>query len=492
MEKLDALTPTIVLIVGTIINHVFKEDKELTIRDVMLMLSPTIPTVLPIIISIFKSFLTSFSEYLKTFSDGTKLDMLMEYMPSMNFTLWNKTVTKSEDVKKNNILLDDSISSIDVTVDIMFMQLLLSYIAKKNNNVHYDVDSEISMKINNSDELVETQIWKNIKIPYENMLLKIDNMELTFTDNDSELLLLGYSKKLLDDNKCKNYTRLTDFMDDMHTSKSAKDIINKFAVNARKHFGPTITFNPNSFEHKFVESIKSSCPNLDRIAFILELMLVDYFKTNIHIGGNTFASSLQQLSTKYKCVDICGTTIKTTELINTSSYGNMWNDISSLNTFKETTSALQNVPNGIAEWDKKLTSMINKPPGEMMGNNKSLTFYIGLEDEYAFDVDINKKFKEFIKLVRDSKLLHKTGEKIKIFNTKMEKKEMTHINPNPEYANYKEKKAILEKAEGEQKNLMTQELFHTPIPDETIITTTTKTMTTTTRGRERGRGRTDG
>ena len=52
MSRLQQLTPTLILVVSTLIDRMYKENKEITMRDFILILSPTIPTVMPILIGI--------------------------------------------------------------------------------------------------------------------------------------------------------------------------------------------------------------------------------------------------------------------------------------------------------------------------------------------------------------------------------------------------------------------------------------------------------
>jgi len=62
-EDFDSLKPTITLIVGSIVSHIWKDNKELTQTDLMLILSPMIPTLVPIIMSMFKSTCQYMYEY---------------------------------------------------------------------------------------------------------------------------------------------------------------------------------------------------------------------------------------------------------------------------------------------------------------------------------------------------------------------------------------------------------------------------------------------
>src|SRR5690242_18863937 len=59
MNQLDKLTPTLILICGSLINHVCKDHRPLTVNDMLLYLSPSIPTIIPIFIDMFKSFVAS-------------------------------------------------------------------------------------------------------------------------------------------------------------------------------------------------------------------------------------------------------------------------------------------------------------------------------------------------------------------------------------------------------------------------------------------------
>ena len=470
MEQINSLTPTMVLIAGTIINHVFKEDKELTIKDIMLMLSPTIPTVLPIIISIITKLCINLYEFLKTFSDGTKLDIMMECIPALWFSSNDNII---ENTSPMNLLKENSISEIEIIVDAMFMQLLVYYISKKNNDASYDIDNEIHMKIQNSDELVETQIWKNIRIPHDNLYLRIDNIEITFVDNDEEIILQSYKKKVLDVAKYKNYTRLTDFIINLET----KTVIKTLADSGKKYLSSDkLKFQSNSYEYKLLNCLKKTCPKLNKELFILEFMVIDYYNSRVK-GGSCIANLIQSLQEKTHNINLFGTNIYSESIIPSASYGNLWGDIPSIPCFSSELSKIKS-NNEISSWEVSIKTELNKcSTGVSSEKSESLTFYINKKSESK--KNINTVFKEFITKIRNIKLMHKNGEKIKVFNTKIEKKEIVSVKSNPEYINYKEKKSLLDKAENEQKTNIIMELFNTPIPEEYISEKSIKSTVTT-------------
>lgn len=114
MDKIEKLTPVIILITGTIINHVCKEKKELTISDFLIILSPSIPTVVPILVHFFTETITNIMIFCKTI-EILKIFVMMadffkrnsqEYITNINPTTHTAHMepTQNSDNKKNIVI----------------------------------------------------------------------------------------------------------------------------------------------------------------------------------------------------------------------------------------------------------------------------------------------------------------------------------------------------------------------------------------------------
>lgn len=501
MDKFNSLTPTFVLILGTMINHVFKEDKDLTTKDFMLMLSPTIPTVLPIIISIIIEICTKISEFFKPKEKDEKMDDLMkEYMlntptsldyggysstnlkpfkstafASSYFPAWGNDKTENK-VKTNKELLNDSdifdtnYNEIKIKIDVMFMQLLLSYISNKKNNASYEIDKEIHMKIEKSNDLIETQIWKNIIIPYENIRIKLDILKLVFTDVNDEMLLIEYSKNLSNAQKCKNHTRLIDFISDQPTKEFIKTCTEMYIKKAPQS---KLVFPLTSFEAIMPKYMEKFCPRINKVLFAIELGICEYVG-GAHIGSHYLASSIQRMSSRSKQINIFGTTLDTDTPIPSTSWGGILSEISEMNELSRFIN--NNSQPVITNWIKNIHTIGSVMGNEIKHDPEDLSFYITVDENADPETNINQEFKSFVEHIRNIKLLHKSGEKIKIFNTNIEKKEVVTVTPNQAYTDYQEKKELLKSVEKEEKNNIVSELFKMTMPEKELSVASVKTV----------------
>lgn len=426
-EKINTLTPTIILMVSTMINHVYKEDKMLTLKDFMIMLSPTIPTVFPIIITIILSIITAFANNLR--------------IPTVDFSFFKKL--KQKQIQHQHKQLSSSspptCSYVDVDVDITFMQLLISHIYNKKNGCMYNFDTgDMKFKTENVN-IVETQTWRNINIPKNNITLNIDDLTITYTIKNDDIVLTDFQKALenmpKDESECREYTRFVDFLPDCNFKKEFTAYADDCILKHGKECNPTEL----TFDNKIFDIIKSICPKMNKIAFLTELFIFDYW-SRASVGAYASTSLISFCKTSKKVIFFEYEFEKVCELSGVS-YSEYFYTIG--NFINATAKKYNEIFKDSVVHTTAFANKLKKKEEASKTVDKQIRFSTNINNNPRKFID---NVKSFIKELQHEEQKFKPGKKVKIFNVKIDRKEEIIITENPEYAIYLERKELFLKA----------------------------------------------
>jgi hypothetical protein len=310
MDKINQLTPTLVLIIGSMINHVYEKQKLLTIRDFMLILSPTIPTIIPIIISLIISllnFMCKFAYFEKIVSIFTFLSPFFKKIHlSESININNKeNQNKNQHQQKNNPIEENNnkpCTIITIEPNLSFVQTLIKYIITNKETCSYLLENNKNIKIENNESMIETEIWSNIKILFGTINISINPIEIKFIQTGIDIIINEYSIFSDMKNKIKNHknnTRLTDFMEDCELKTIIKNKINEEISNIQQ----ILTDYPEKSIEKIIASnVLAIYPNLNIALFIGELMLLNEIYSMIN--SNTLINNIIKNSEKTKKIKL--------------------------------------------------------------------------------------------------------------------------------------------------------------------------------------------
>lgn len=486
MDKLNLLTPTIVLVVTTVINHVCKEKKSFSTSDFLVILSPTIPTIMPIIMSVIIDLYTQMMEFLKTTDIFVQL---IYFLSQINLFLPKKcdAINNTSDTEYDNN--DENQKTITLNCDIIFMQSLINYIIDEKNSVTFASDSNfLKFDITNSKTMNETHVWKNISIPFNNTRFSVQNITLTYSTNGTEILLSDFklyenSKAIITEqaNKCKDFVRFADFIENFDTKKYFVDFINKneILVNLAKKTLPSL--HSASFEFKMLMTLEKICPKLNKAQFLIDFIVVDEFYKKFGFGSyfkkrttSKCASTSQIILFDYTLpytisgeYSFTGEEVYVMKSIVDAVSGSVFDNY--VNTVTNYINAHYNVLNSIKTGSASSTG--SNSNSEKSNNSKTtINFYAQNINSDNFLDTVEQDFRALLKKVQNQTILKIEGSKIKIFNTKIERKEVVKTTENPEYKHYLDKKEMLGKMEkAEHTGMLMGEFFRCQVPDKEII-----------------------
>ena len=408
---LNSLSPTVVLIISAMINHVYRDNKELEMRDFMLILAPTLPTVIPIIMSILSNIITFIYEFVTSINYGemTICDIIPFNKIVSYFPIFNKAKPEYEVQYCNGTDEFTEYENIQVNVNITYMQLLISYIINNESVANFTIGRKKSIKINAEKKKMETNNWKDITISYKNIEIYISNIKLTFYKNNNELILEHFTQFTDESNsieECKHFMRLADFLKNQNEKKQFIEVTDKvYQTTLNK-----IITTGCGFEIAIADIITTVCPNINKKLFIIEFV----FLCALFYGYR--ATSLHQKLCSYLAI---------TNKLKLFSY-----ELKVNHNFKF------NSASSLTDANLKLveSSLHTQLPSELVSSVMSInTFLRQLSDKNKTDSDticfniknINNENKinaydelnEFIDMIQNSNSLPQEGNKIKIYNT---------------------------------------------------------------------------
>lgn len=464
VEKINLLTPTFVLVVSTLINHVCKENKQLTTNDFLLILSPTIPTILPIFVGIFTQACTDLHSILFANEFFSKILPIVTSIISVIPMPTNLLKSKPNNLISNNE--NDDVVNISLIADVVFMQSFVNYILDKKNDVKFSIEeNNLKLKIENTQNITETQIWNNISMKYEQLDILAGNIEFKFNRNGEDMILVGFSKYDAAKNseeKCKIFKTLADFIDNANVKKYLNDSValNNDGIKSYK-FSPTGTY----IEHGIINLLKKYCPNLDEKTVAYELVILDKYNANSGYSsgcsGHIFAKVRNYATTSQKFKIFNYEFPYTSGLSTSTSYGQTLYD--------NTQTALYTPEQGT-----DLTDFLRQYYTQLSSKSISVTdngtTTIDFKVKKIATGSMHTEFMKFVKKIQSIGTVITEGKKIKIFNVKVERKEAIKTTENPEYAAYLEKKETISKMEkSEQTNFIISDFFRCGVPQKEFI-----------------------
>ena len=423
-RQLNSLSPTIVLVVGAIINHMYRDNKEMEVRDLMLILSPTLPTVLPIIISIISDCVGTICELLSSF-DWTKLSKydvipFNKITSSLSLFFNSQSIHKEEEKCVNNF---SEYENVLVDTNLVFMQLLISYINTNKATTKVVIDEEKRIKLDITNKKLETQNWKHITILYKNIEIYLTNITLTFYKTNNELMLENFQKftaqSKLNDN-CKHFVRLADFI--MNTNQK-----NLFIEQIDKVYMQTnnkISLNGSGIDKVFANTVSTVCPKIDKKLFITEYVVL-HLLYKLKWGNSPHLRIISYYNSTHK-LRLFGCDLEVEYKF--GSINNVSNEHCSI--FTDNMIKEFELPD---EFKQSMTHMHLIINNLNSSATKNSTIYFNIKkldttkNSYAYD-----ELNEFIEMIQNSKPLPQEGNKIKIYNTKIIKEEINNA-PNPNY-----------------------------------------------------------
>lgn len=429
MATLNSITPTVVLIVSTLINHVFKENKQLTLRDFMIVLSPTIPTILPIILSLLGSIISKIFNndsfvYINTFFGS--ISKYLEYLGFLDI--------KSQTVK-NTQEFDKNCKKVILTPNISFMQMFIKYISDNKDTCSYEISDVKEIEMENNESIVEKEIWNYININRDKINIKISSVEFEYTLINGEKILKKYKNSKDNMTQYSNVTRLTDLMPNCELKTY---IIEKVKNNSEKYkiiYESFIQQTPDKtcFEMFLLDNILPHCPKLDKFIFLFEFHIMDYLRSYI---DNYVYAPLYSYAVKTNKIKIFNFEAKATDIPKAA----RWSPLgmhSAIVSSRELVSD-RNYLEISTELNEYVKSLHNITSCDKQ-SKESLELII--KSDYD-DCDIDLEFGKFINVVKLTTLPQTKGGKIKIFNTSINK---IDENQQKNSMTKKEKKDLLAK-----------------------------------------------
>lgn len=481
MDKIEKLTPVIVLITATLINHCCKEKKELTWSDFLIFVSPSVPTLVPILIQIFTDFLTSILEFIKTFETLKSFELFKKIDIFFEFLKTFKKNPKIEKPNQSEICLPQNIKSgpdhvgyemIQVDADLIFVQLLVSYIENNTETCNYKLSSEgKKFKLQKDRTISEKESWTNIKVKFGKIHINLDNLQISFKKSHGKIVISDFSRQCGFENTLNidktQVTRLTDIIKDevlkeciLNHFKVCSENYEAFIKNKKDTYLQFLKSN-GYFEHTFVENLAMIFPNLDKMLTIFDLLIM----------ANIYANYLTTTFTSFHstCIKKIGKVVffgyEIPMKANFPSY-NLWIDSDNSNLRyavinKYNVPTLTNTTISMLQSDMDnalLIASIQELSKKASKEEKSIIFYVKLDSNCDGNCDgncdsncdnsklcnkdkenidnfkiIKNEFNNFIEKIKNFDVVQSNENKIKIFNTLIERIEK---KPPKEYGKH--------------------------------------------------------
>lgn len=475
MEKFNSLVPTIVLIVSTIINHVYKENKELTTRDLMLMLSPTIPTVMPILISMLTDLINNILN--KTYEIISQKENMKEFMGLMKgwftylfpettkshlskFKVFNnneQVIEKSEAFLEKRIIHHPKKQEISISFPIQFMQALINYITK-SKDCEYEFNKEnVFMQISNENDINETRNFKNIVIKYQQLNIMTNDLRLTYKKINNDYSIASYQiyentevEKKLPPSSLKRFSDLIKNDKLRNLVRTLCDAyIARFTVAYYKEQNTGDLFE-KKFERQFQKLFSYVCPDIMPIQFTCDFLILEKIVSRFCMKMYNDENFLQNIIINKKKQG-SGYLVFDCFLPSTIDLNSQKSDLlefevtHSIEDYQKCRGKFVFSSDSFQEITEFISPTNYPNQSAKISTKQNITFSIIPEDENLTNEEINNKFMNLIDEIYKYKQPITDGKKIRIFNTKIERKENVTKTQNPEYIEYQEKKEILTK-----------------------------------------------
>lgn len=449
MKEIDALTPTIILVVSSIVNHIYKEKKKFTTADLMLILSPTIPSIIPIFISLFKKMGNFLLECMNFTYLVTFITMVKEWIPII--TYFNKSIqeeiTTVDTYKPNFIYLI-------IKCDITFIQLFINYILQMKK-CSYDIQFN-EYDIMDVNCIYQTQQWNNISIPFHQCNICLKQLTFTYIEKNNKYFIKEFELKT--ETNVNQYTRFIDFIENKKLKEFVKNLTEAFIqINSKS----VEKFNVEKECKTHVDMILLNCliptfPNLDKLLFIVDFMIVYTLQNKLyHLG-----SYITIIKKNKKWFNHNLKPFTSVELPSTHTY-----TIFIKMDFSQSVSNFN--PKFTSDDFSEITNYLTSSAPEIKVNE--LLFTISSELELPTE-QFNNEFKQFIQEVKNVSIDHSIkNNKINIFNTCIEKIEKDVETSNPQYEEYCQRRDEIAKLDkNDESNYIRADFCKMAIPCKTI------------------------
>ena len=465
MDKLKSLTPIFILMATTMINHICKENKKFTINDFFILLSPSLPTILPIMINAFVDFITFISDKINKFTDKSidstnstnstssakSTNLFFQKLKTFFSNIFNYPQTnQSEQSEQSEQSCNDNLL-ITLNCDIHFIQLFMNYIFDKKNNVSMSTSiDKLEYSMTSEKSMNKMIVLTNVLIPYNEIEYVCPSFNVQCVIKNNTMTVEGYenTNKIVDKNNIKHFKKLTDFIKCTKTKLEIQTLINYVESwnNGKCNNELSEIVNNKTSEKKMEfelkKIIKHCVPEIDETTFVKHFIICYEF--------NAFSPNKNYICSKLlKCIKIYKIFPIFDYFVDCSDYKQI--DNISLDIRFTVMKCFPKDNDYHADINKKLIEKYLKNYQDNMAlvhekelkntKNNCITFIV--QNNKPIDL-IENNFNELIDKINNKEILKTHDKPIKIFNTKIEKKETKTTIENPKYIAYIEKKKLLE------------------------------------------------
>lgn len=494
-KRLQQLTPTLILVVGTTIDRMYKENKELTLREIALILSPTIPTVLPILMGMLTDAWEAAWEAAK---QTENLQALLQASSALLAPLWAMAVvwwvalfgpSPSDPTDAGagaaGVKGGGHSETIEVEASLAFVRALVAYLTDPKHQASYQVQANKTViQVGDADSYggrgggsssgnrtTQTQEWTQVYIPYQNITILVDSLTLTFAKHNGAFQLCGAARSeaeaaapVVD---YPSVTSLTDLipnpdlvavMEQLRTSVSSKLMVNIGSMTL------------GTIEQKLYHDIATKCPKLKFQTFMIDLAIFRHlfhaeFGTTsmpaVHLYRMMLMSSVhkKQLNLFGHIFDATHdtTTLLTAPVERNSTVLERILDTlvlseQQLRVFARDQVILRARTVWIQEFHKRDDSREDgagdaankdKNKDKNADSRRILSFHVASKDADAAKAQAT--FLDFVDVLQRSAPPAPVAAKVKIYDLKVTQEEKRYSDSNPEYQPYLEKKEMLSK-----------------------------------------------
>ena len=436
MDKIDKLTPVIILITGTVINHICKEKKDLTISDFLLFLSPSIPTVMPILIQIITELIKNCFEFFKTIEYLKNFLSIVDFLKINN----NPPIIKQEVIQENNsdekiINIHDDRKIIQVEASLYFVQFLISYIENNNQTCSFKYgNSGKKFRLAKDKKIIEDEIWEDINVNYGKINIYLEKLKISFKKSYGKITVNEFNHEFfvgdMSGKDMSKFTKLSDFIE----NKFVKDNLEKFFDCVKQKLN-TFEYQKwidenrkkKGFESTLIDNLQKKCPNID--CFISLVEFYGIYMIFCHPGYDFMSTAIKSPASKINKILMFEYSIDVeykfnTYNIDTSSSISLYNYLFQTGTGSyiwptfspEETKEIKNITDTIGI-KVKIQEIKNEK------NESLLNFYVKLNDSEENLLDnckskiIFSEFQNFIEKIKNYDFTQNSENKIKMFNT---------------------------------------------------------------------------
>lgn len=310
------------------ISIVFTVILLLSLQELKVVAMDMLKTVSEYIKNNYKSFFKNIVGYIKSY--------IIPYVSPFFcfFFCCSKRKQKNKTVENNTTCIIKKENYYNVQYKLKysmpFMQNLIKYIGDNSSSCSYIIDDNKKIEIINFEEINITEIWKDIKIRYDDININIlDNLSLTFTKKQDKSFLIGVGKlkSNLDSNNIYTFSDLMPDISIKNYIKSFISVANIDKINPEyvmdmyvcnidtKYMSQLFQFCNkidsshacNHFELYVILLLKTCYPNLNIITSFFEFIL---FKEKLNIRSLGLYSAIYEYIKTTRSINFFGNIMK--------------------------------------------------------------------------------------------------------------------------------------------------------------------------------------